>query len=56
MDTKIDPGTQNIADQPGPYAAPCATGISPDVRAELPKLGNEKRQRVLDVVARKNSK
>jgi hypothetical protein len=41
------------ANQHGPYAAPCVTGISPDVRTDLPKLGNEKRQRVLDVVKRK---
>jgi hypothetical protein len=38
MDSKIDHSAQNIADQRGPYAAPCATGLSPDVRRELPKL------------------
>jgi hypothetical protein len=53
MDSKIDHSANNIADQRGPYAAPCAVGNSPDVRADLPKLGNEKRQRVLDVVERK---
>jgi hypothetical protein len=55
MADSVDHSAMNIADQRGPYAAPCVTGISPDVRADLPKLGNEKRQRVLDVVARKNS-
>jgi hypothetical protein len=55
MDSKIDHSAKNIADQHGPYAAPCATGLSPDVRRELPKLGSEKRGRVLDVVKRKNS-
>jgi hypothetical protein len=54
MDSKIDHSAQNIADQRGPYAAPCATGLSPDVRRELPKLGSEKKGRVLNVVARKS--
>jgi hypothetical protein len=53
MDSKIDPGAKNIADERGPYAAPCVTGISPDVRADLAKLGSEKKRRVLDVVKRK---
>jgi hypothetical protein len=55
MADNVDHTAKNIADQRGPYAAPCATGISPNVRADLPKLGNEKRERVLDVVKRKNS-
>ena len=55
MADNVDHSAKNIADQRGPYAAPCAVGISPDVRAELPKLGSEKRGRVLDVVKRKNS-
>ena len=55
MADSVDRSAKNIAaDQRGPYAAPCVTGISPDVRADLPKLGSEKRQRVLDVVKRKS--
>jgi hypothetical protein len=55
MDSEIDRSAKNIADQRAPYAAPCATGISPAVRADLPKLTPELRQGVLDVVKRKNS-
>ena len=55
MDSKIDHTAKNIADQRGPYVAPCTTGISVDVRADLRKLTPELRQRVLDVVKRKNS-
>jgi hypothetical protein len=55
MADNVDHTAKNIADQRGPYAAPLVTGISPIVRADLAKLGNETRQRVLDVVKRKNS-
>jgi len=55
MDSEIDHSAKNIADQRRPYAAPCAVGISPDVRADFVKLGSEKRDRVLDVVKRKNA-
>ena len=34
---------------------PLATGISPNVRAQLPKLGTEKARRVKEFVARKAS-
>jgi hypothetical protein len=45
---------KSVADQRGPYAVPCAVGISPDVRCDLGKLTPELRQRVLDFVKRKN--
>jgi hypothetical protein len=55
MVDNVDRTALNVANQKAPFAAPCATGISPDVRADLPKLTPELRQGVLDVVKRKNS-
>ena len=39
--------------QPGNQPSPGARGISPNVEAELPKLSDDKAQRVRDVVSRK---
>lgn len=54
MADNVDRTANNVANQHTPYAAPFATGISPDVRADLAKLGSEKKGRVLNVVAHKS--
>jgi hypothetical protein len=55
MDGEIDRSGKNVADQKAPYAAPCVTGISPIVRADLNKLTPELRQGIQDFLKRKNS-
>jgi hypothetical protein len=55
MDSEIDRSGKNVADQKAPYAAPCVTGLSPEVHGALGKLTPALRQGVLDVVKRKNS-
>jgi hypothetical protein len=55
MADNVDHTAKDIAAQRAPYSDPGAVGISPNVRADLVKLGSEKRDRVLDVVKRKNA-